>query len=62
MCWHNGGMAVLNNDRMARVVWVAISRNGGTAFQTTMPDSVAYACLCLQEDDGERNGEETQKL
>ena len=61
-CWHKAGVAVLNSDRTARVVWAAISRYGGTAFQTTMPDSVAYACLCLQADGGERNGKETQKL
>ena len=28
-CWHNGGVAVLNSDRMASSVWGAISRNGG---------------------------------
>ena len=61
-CWHNGGVAILNSDRMARVVWGAISKNGGTPFQIAIPDSVAYACLCLQADGGERNGEETQKL
>ena len=55
-------MAVLNSDRMARVVWGAISRHGGAPLQTAIPDSVAYACLCLQADGSERNGEETQKL
>jgi hypothetical protein len=48
--------------RTARVVWGAISKNGGTPFQTAIPDPVAYACLCLQADGGERNCEETQKL
>ena len=48
--------------RTARVVWGAISKNGGTPFQTAIPDHVAYACLCLQADGGERNCEETQKL
>ena len=55
-------MAVLNSDRMARVVWGAISRNSGTAFQTAIPGFVVYACLCLQADGGERNDKETQKL
>ena len=47
--------------RTARVVWGAISKNGGTPFQTAIPDLVAYTCLCLQADGGERNCEETQK-
>ena len=34
----------------------------GPPFQIAIADFIAFACLCVQADGGERNGKEAQKV